>query len=170
MVAEKPKMLPELMRVINFTDADLKANRAGQMTGRQIINLKNKGWETGLAGVTFTIIVLFLMYLRPLYPDAGCVMGLCLTLVIVNAVCISAFVHQAQDIHDLKVEKVSGTVSKNILTSRTTTTYQLKIQKSYFNVDKPLYDIFTEADYTLYFLPNTRTILSAEFMQDESLL
>jgi hypothetical protein len=164
----------KLQKHLRFTDDDIAANRLATLSKPQMAMLRRRRdlWVLALS----VAIVVLVALLWVIWQDAprssifekgfGTILGLCLLAVTIIGI-NHTMRNTRHDLSDGVAKQVSGKVVRytSISVGKTTSTlYNLQCQREKFeHVDQDLYDLFAEPyEYSLYFLPNTRIILSAE--------
>jgi hypothetical protein len=156
MVAEKPKMLPELMRALNFNEDDLAAYRANRITHRQqqiVLYLFKVG------GATYQDIFIPRLVVTMLIPIA-----------FLWAIIGKIFWENWRDAWGKSsVRQVTGYVNrkKHLVNLGTNFRHHLLIKDLTFEVGEHVYYAFDEALlYTIYYTSRTKHILAAEIIPE----
>jgi hypothetical protein len=181
---EKRKNTFDLMRVINFTDADLKANRASQITQRQ----RQFFWQinramaklalffTGFALVIGPIINIVLYLFKvggATYQDIfipRLVVTMLTPIAFLWGIIGKIFWENWRDARgNASVRQVTGYVNrkKHLVNLGTNFRHHLLIKDLTFEVGEHVYYAFDEGFlYTIYYTPRTKHILAAEIIPE----
>lgn len=178
---EKPKYKPEhvLMEAIGFTEEDLEANRQGYLTKKQCVHLNKERskWLTYslvAAGVGFYFIVRILLDDIPFYvtvPNKVPIIGIILVFAGTTA---THFFWKSRrfgtDLRNGETNFTEGRVQLDVDNAgRRDMYYTLAIQDIVFRVKKRAFLAFKNGDpYCIYYAPHSKTILSAEWLREES--
>jgi hypothetical protein len=187
MTNEKRKNTPDLMHALSFTDADLKANREGYMTFEQRQKLRTSqttySWFFGVGGIIFAIIGVMLvgsLFMPSVDKGTGgiAVISVCAVVftagIILGMAWLGLRIFQLQsqlyqaDLHKGEVQQVTGVVVRQLQVGNKSVGYELLVGEERFRVSAYTYKQFTDgAAYTLYFTPNTKTLLAAELLESD---
>jgi hypothetical protein len=173
---EKAKQNPAqtLMQGVGFTQDDLEANREGRMTGGQRIRLMNlqKGripWSALLKGPALVVILSLggALITRSEYPNPF--LGLLVTGGIyfgfMFLIWLSEYRRMSHFRHDLADNQISEVEGRIQLLAKNT--YAASMEGIRFSLEKPAFLAFKNGDpYRLYYTPRSKTLLSAEWLQD----
>jgi hypothetical protein len=184
MVAEKPKMLPELMRALNFNEDDLAAYRANRITHRQqqIFWKMNRDlakiilFFTGFALVIGPIINIVLYLFKvggATYQDIfipRLVVTMLTPIAFLWGIIGKIFWENWRDARgNASVRQVTGYVNrkKHLVNLGTNFRHHLLIKDLTFEVGEHVYYAFDEGFlYTIYYTPRTKHILAAEIIPE----
>ena len=161
-----------LMQAMNFTAADLQANRQGRLSGAQVERIKNRRRRgTALAALLFfalvltaTVLIFFGQQNRsPILSIAG---GL---LTVLNALLVGglgrSYMRIGSDLRAGGVEVLAGRVERVLRRGRQQDEYLLRIDGASLRVSRAVFLGFQhEAPYRIY-----RTRLSAVLLSAEAL-
>jgi hypothetical protein len=154
-----------LMEALDFDEDDLEANRAGQLSEVQYNNMYSKRMVFIYVFVTLSTVIVFMSILT-----------LSLNLfVMATAIIFFMRMKLHQFDNDLKgnVLPMEGVVKLDVITNKIHTNvssgvaYSIRINDRKLNVEKKAFLAFKNGDpYRIYFTPNTKKILSAEWLYD----
>lgn len=159
-----------LADVLNFSDDDLAANRAGNLSDSQRARL-TRGWQRTLwiivglvIGLGLLATILLFLGQRNESPILG-VIGIIIT--VVNAVLVGlgaqSYLRTTSDLRGGRVNIISGVVSHTIRVTGRAATYILKVDDQEIIVPKVVFFAFEDAKpYRLYRAPASKTLLAAE--------
>jgi hypothetical protein len=180
----------ELADALNFTEADLSANRAGSMTARQLKHLwiKRLGMALAWVGVFFVAsgfavfsIYFLLLSLNSLFRSLGdflLSLPSIITALAAGALAVGCFYLLFTDRKqrwfaygdDLKARSVNcttGQLTKGEVVGRKINYWTISVGNERFKINQKIFSCFEQYGfYHVYFTPHTRIILSAEFSQD----
>jgi hypothetical protein len=176
-------IFPSLMHALGFTDADLKANREGYMTFEQRQHLAETqsmgSWLYGVAAALIAGIgVIFALNVFMFSSDNGreaiFAPSVCAGIIIAGFTLVVLWIpmHVLQqqthlyraDLHKGLVQQIMGKVIRQVRLGELLG-YDLVVAEERFSVSPYTYEQFTDgATYTLYYTPNSKTILSAELV------
>ncbi|MBK8134866.1 MAG: hypothetical protein KA401_00750 [Anaerolineae bacterium] len=165
---------PSLMRELDFSAADLAANRDGQLSETQVNRLRlqrNRAAAAGL-GILFVLALVASICIFAGTRGSGILLVIGLGLTIVSAVVMSMFARYllrlSADIRESKTSAFSGTLERIIKpVNRRVATYLLRVGGAEFSVTKDVFKVFEhETAYTLYRAKFTGMLLSAEESAD----
>ena len=163
----------ELMTAIGFTLQDLDANRHRLLSPHQQQLLKNAqaSWHSfsmliKIAG-TISVIVAILEGIRiddTIASRIGIVVLICVVAAALLIYCRYASMRYKNDLAEGIAASVEGEVKLTQDLSRTTLiAYKIQIDQMQFTVSGSIWSAFENGqEYRLYFLPHSRTLLSAE--------
>lgn len=175
MTTDTPKQttLTPLPVALNFTDDDLEANRAGQLSERQLYRIQS-GWRRlliigvlALIGIGFVATVLIFLGNQHESPILT-VLGLALTLVnaLVMGTGVQMRIRMNRDLRQVEESGLlitEGKVKHTLQVIRRSSFYWLEVKDERINVSKTTFFAVEEnARYRLYRLPFSKTLLSAE--------
>lgn len=160
----------ELMRELEFTAADLAANRAGQLSETQIDRLRARRKRSILTGIAIMLVLAFIASLCLFGGMQGSavllIIGAGLTLVsaVITGTFARYWMRLSADIRENTVSAFSGQLERVIKpVNQRVVTYLLRVGGAEFAVNKEQFRAFAhEAPYTLYRAKYTGTLLSAE--------
>lgn len=170
-----------LMKVIGFTEDDLDANRDGYMSKKQrgALSRERQQWLKFIAiiiggtSVLYTLFLLKSIIRGDQFPDNILIIAfICLAAALmsmymgfkrsrVNADLRKGDVYIAEGLISLYIQKIqNGQLVFYI--------YHADIQQQRFKLEKTVYDAFVNGEpYAIYYAPNSKTILSAEWLRPE---
>ena len=159
-----------LDEVLNFTDEDLQANRAGHLSDAQIERLR-AGWRRYLiVGIIALIVIGFFAVLLIFQGQRGesdvlVFIGFALTLI--NAAIMGligqAYIRLSRDLRASSLITTCGTVVHTVKIYNRAATYLLDIEGERLLVPKPVFFAFEDkVPYALYRTAGSKTLLSAE--------
>jgi hypothetical protein len=163
-----------LMKAVKFIDKDLKANRSGVLTEEQRKRIqRGQVWGALFWWVTAIFLafpVVFIATRQDWQSEPGVWL---LGLAAIGCVA-AAFWQQSRTKNILlqnQVDSVSGFLSRRVDMVYTGKVFvpihKLTVGDKTFTVDKKAYDAFEEGShYTLYYVPQTEQVLSAELTYD----
>ncbi len=161
-----------LAQAIGFTDADLVANRAGELSQSQRIALQKRRGRAlflGLGaffGLTMLATLFLFMGSKPDNSDILSIIGVGLTIcnALVIGIFFRAWLRLNGDINAGRVLAVSGKLERVLKPlNRRVMNYMIRIGSVEIYVNKEVFIAFEhEASYTLYRTPYNRTLVSAE--------
>jgi hypothetical protein len=145
--------LDDVQAFLGCTDADLKANRRGQLSREQLERLQMKA-ITEIRAILFipallTLSIFFLM-------DIGTAFSVMLVLLALMVGIYALHRGRIKTYEQRQVRQVSGNLHK--IAGR----YAVQVGDEYLPVPPPLYDGLDEGNYSLYLLEGTNTILGVE--------
>jgi hypothetical protein len=159
----------KLQQALKFTDADINANREGKITQSQAERLSNT--QVGLgkfsaAIVIFGILILFVIHTFANLDNDATTLYTIVVLILCAILAPTMFGNSVtirQDVEGDQVVSVQGIVRKRYSVK---TGYNLYIGQIRFSIFRHTYNSFEDgAMYKIYFIPNSKTILSAEIVE-----
>jgi|SRR5450759_721424 len=169
----------QLKQYFKFDDADLAANRIGEVTPKQVARLTKEVTSSRTAGLIFGSLLMSVALL-PTLLTVGTVkqMGIvfilpwtCIWLPIWGAIGY-ALIRGAFKKHVVTLQKVEGpinivkTESYSSESHTTSYDYELHIGGKEFDVESDLADYMMQGDtYAIYYATDVEDILSVEFIQ-----
>jgi hypothetical protein len=155
---------------LDFTDADLSANRAGTLSPRQIERLRRARTRSISIGAG-AVLVLIVVSSAFLYLGSAqkslilSIVGIGVTLC--NAALLGvnarAVLRLSSDIDKSAVETLAGPVKHTIRVTGRVATYIIEVAGQEMVMGKPAFFAFREnARYSVYRTPESRVLLSAE--------
>lgn len=166
--ASKP--LPTLPEALNFTDADLVANRAGELSDAQQDRLR-RIWRRTLGILVVSVIGIGLAATIILYlaqrNESSVLTLVGIVLTVVNALVVGigaqSYLRTSSDLRGGSIVEISGVVSHTMRVSGRVATYVLRLDGQEVIVPRPVFFAVEEGKrYRLYRAPATRTLLAAE--------
>lgn len=159
---------------MGFTQADLEANRAGNLSESQAARLKAMRRRNSLIGTglffLFVFIATLLIFLGQMNQNAilSAIGGL---LTVLNAVMIGMFARSylrlSADLNDGNVQILSGQLERILRRGRQGDSYLLRINAVSIYVSKDIFLQFKhEASYHLYRTAHSHLLLSAEALPE----
>jgi len=160
-----------LAAALKFTDDDLAMNAAGRLSPAQTAMLQRRRTVGAIViGGLCAIVTLCLfigsagvgMFLSPVFLALMVFFAFALAIGAIPAVRIS---------RDLKLgaQVVEGRVELDTTPAQNSASYRVKVDGQKFNVQKRAFLAFKNGDpYRIYYAPNTKTILSAEWLRDDN--
>ena len=162
--------LKTLPAVLGFDDADLDANRRGQLSQSQIERMRrSRQRATRVAASLFLGLALgatLLFYIGQLQGSL-ILHGLGAMLIAINAIMIGmtgrTYMRVAGDLRAGEAEALAGEVERVLRRGRALDSYLLRINGAEFSVTKDVFMVFRhEAPYRVYRASFSRQMLSAE--------
>lgn len=166
--------ISDLMAVLQFSPADLEANRAGTLTDAQRQRLRRGGRPLfyAVVGLALALIIgaALLIYLgqRNESPILSLV-GVSLTVInaVVLAVGVGSRLRLSADLRSRRVVTISGVVRRVVRVSRRSAAYVLAVELPEgtlrLNVSKAVFNSFQDGvRYHLYRTPSARLLVAAE--------
>ena len=164
------KTLGSLPEILNFSDEDLAANRAGRMSEAQKQRL-TRGWRRTLWIVIGLVIVLGLVATTLLFAaqrggsSVLSVVGILVT--VINAAIVGlgaqSYIRTSNDLKGGQVTTISGVASHTIRVSGRVATYILKVDDQNVVVSRLVFFAIEDGKaYRLYRAPSSKTLLAAE--------
>ncbi len=173
---------PQLEQYFKFDDADLAANRMGQVTPKQVARMTQEVKTSRTGGLIFGSLLMIVAIL-PALLTAGAVqqMGIvfilpwtCIWLPIWGAIGY-ALIRGAFKKHVVTLQKVEGPINiiKTVSEStdndgmhHTSYEYELHVGGKEFDVESDLANYMMQGDtYAIYYVTDLEDILSVEFIQ-----
>ena len=152
-----------LMHALRFGERDLKANRAGYLSGLNTAALREKR-TINVAILTTAAVVALFAWTSSVTPDR-----LCLVIPVILIAGYNAWrtTLLTADLRAGVVEAIQGIVYLDVNKGRSTG-YSLAIGDEKFAVGYDVFNAFKNRDpYTLYIAPYSRMLLAAEPLLDE---
>jgi hypothetical protein len=175
---EKPKYKPEQMLSVamRFTEEDLEANRRGLLSEAQLDRFRrNRTRLLALNGVAFVGLGLAsLLCIAPLFGvDIGVLVAagfVALFASIILAFSVKRANTWRSELYSGKAAALEGRVRLDVRPAgNNVATYIVAIDDQKFGVRKDVFLAFKNGDpYRLYYAPQSKTLLSAEWLRDES--
>jgi hypothetical protein len=170
---EKPKHKPEhaLMEAIGFTEDDLEANQEGRLSQEQYRRLARQSrtmmWVIILLSlVTLPVSCLFTVAHLGM-SDTGVFIFVGLMAFGLAVVLTLKWGSKNRDYHDATVRSVEGRVGLDVGSSGDASTFIVRVEDQKFKVNKRTFLAFKNGDpYAIYFMPSSKTIISAEWLRD----
>lgn len=150
--------LKHLQDLLDFTDADLAANRRGKLSHDQIDYLKRKASHERNAVLLIPSAILIGMLTL---TDFWLALPALLISLLILAALIGFYEQHLLEIQDQRVLSLSGRLTK-VSHTYTVTHFAVDVDGERFVVDRDFYYQIVEGDYTLYLLEETREILGVE--------
>ncbi len=178
---EKPKHKPEhlLMGAIGFTEEELEANREGYMSKRQRSRLNAKHSSWGIRTILAVGITLFLC--ASAIIDGNRIGDTVESRVaIIGFICIvggTAIIYTrlkganfTADLRKGDIHIIEGRVVLDVSNQGNRGDfYTVRVEDTTFATNKPIFLAFKNGDpYRIYYAPHSKTILSAEWLRDET--
>lgn len=163
-------MTGALMRAMSFTEADLQANRSGELSRAQMERMKLTWRRQALvaAGLFMILVILATSLIYAGQRDDNQILALAGTLVIVvNAILIGvmgrAFMRLGSDLRAGNIEVLTGDVERVLRRGRQGDNYLIRVDSSLLQVPREVFLSFRhEARYRIYRTAHARLLLSAE--------
>ena len=158
------------MEALNFSAADLAANRAGRLSERQKYKLE-RGWRRMLwitiGGVVFVTLGATILLFLGQQNESPILSFIGVLLTIVNAVLIGvgaqSYLRTSRDLREGRAAELSGVVTHTIRITGRVATYILRVEGQDVVVAKPVFFAVEEGKpYRLYRAPNSKALLSGE--------
>lgn len=146
--------------VLSFNDEDLAANRAGNLSKRQLTGQNGMSlFKVGFMALFSYMGLNFANYLAPLNVLLGLVTG-----AVVIGIVVAYYLYNRRSARNGVVLSTNGTLQYVNEADK----HGIKVGEHTFDVTKRLQEKFNEGDkYTIYFVENeTKTIVSAEPFTD----
>ncbi|MCI0714239.1 MAG: hypothetical protein L0154_29055 [Chloroflexi bacterium] len=150
--------LKHLQALLDFTDADLAANRRGKLSHDQIDYLKRKASHERNAVLLIPSALLIGMLTL---TDFWLALPAILISLLILATLIGFYEQHLLEIKDQRVLSLSGRLNK-VSHTHTVTHFAIEVNGERFVVDRDFYYQIVEGEYTLYLLEETREILGVE--------
>ncbi|MCL4255937.1 MAG: hypothetical protein KJ043_19420 [Anaerolineae bacterium] len=161
-----------LAQAIGFTDADLVANRDGNLSEAQLFALQKRRSRVIYIGLgafgVLTILATLFLFMGSKPDNSGILSIIGIGLSICNAFMIGIFfrawLRLNGDINGGRVLAISGKLERVLKPlNRRVMNYMIRIETVEMYVNKEVFIAFEhEATYTLYRTPYNRTLVSAE--------
>jgi hypothetical protein len=171
---EKLKTGNPLMEVFSFTESDLERNRVGFLGEQQQEQMKNQFSNSAslysgvyaIAGVFGFLVLITLASTQISYKAAGIWIGLLVLVVLGLRVLIRNLRQPLEDdLKDGRVRIAEGVVKLDI--DQNGSGYSLLIGDQTFSLTTKMFLAFKNLEpYRVYYLPYTRTIVSAEWLRE----
>lgn len=161
----------DLMAQLDFTAADLAANREGQLSPRQIERLQRLRRRTALLGGGLVIALIFVATVFLFLGQQGdsqiltlVGIGVTITNVVLMSLVLRSWLRLGEDLQRAQALAISGKVQRVIRASgRRVTHYVLRVGEVSIPVSRDTLKSFEhEAYYRVYRTPFARVLLSAE--------
>lgn len=170
---DKPKKYEDLlMAALNFTEADLEANQAGELSARQIAALeKRRGLMFMGVFVSMVVMALFFLIASVMQPSDDATVFYFFTVFPALFTLYLAYnvYRYGKDIHDRRSAVVEGRVELDISGGQNSANFAIKLENKKFRLNKRQFLTFKSGDpYRVYYAPKSRRILSAEWLRDDS--
>jgi hypothetical protein len=161
-----------LQQVLRFTDADLTANRAGNLSDSQTYALNLRKTRLMLIGMGIFFVLAFIatlfIFLGTNPANSGILTLIGIGLTLCNAVMVGSifrgWLKLNADVSANRVDIIQGNLERVLKpVNRRIITYIIRIQDKETVVSKDVFTAFThEQSYILYRTPYTGILLSAE--------
>ena len=166
--AEHEALNQRLKQTIRFTEEDLVANRNGQLSPSQQIQLRTQreaysgmAWGCGLVGVLILCMMVTLAVLPPKSDSSELLPALLFVgcFVVIGLMIQTGF---TKDMQNSTVMSARGPVKKQSSGGRS---YYIVSDLTSIQVSREVYDAFVEGlPYVLYYTPNSMTLVAAEYI------
>lgn len=175
--AKKEEPDPKLMEVLGFTAEDLQANREGYLTKVQRERLNSQRRSSQFDYLFLFIVPLAGAALLMLADGAsvGTTMFIGLAILLAYGIFNSVMRYSSYrqfdaDLYKGNIQAVEGEIRKNSAFSLGRSldeTFRIEIGKLSFPVKETTISAFkSHQSYRIYYVPNTKTILSAEMIEE----
>lgn len=167
-----------LIKAIGFTYADLDANRDGYMSKKQRAAL-SKERQFLLYTITIGVVGIAILYaiilLRNVIEGREISYNIVL-IAFIFFVPVLGFLFTwfnrnqlNSDLYKGTVYVVEGVISLHITDyGKKATFYYMYVQEEKFRLEKPVFEAFVDGEpYAIYYAPNSKTILSAEWLRGD---
>lgn len=159
-----------LMAALAFSEEDLAANQGGDLSPDQVVVFKQqRNLQTLIAGF-YALVVAFLTFMMLAAPRSigpMLFLGLLFSLLVFWIGRVAPW-QLNRDLRD-GVQSAEGRIELDLRSAENGTTYFVKLDDRKFKVKKPAFLAFKNGDpYRIYYAPNTKTILSAEWLRDDN--
>jgi hypothetical protein len=161
---------PSLKAALKFTDDDLAANRAGQLSAAQRSRLLASRQRALWIGVGVLVVVVLLatttLYIGqvnrdPLFSFIGIAITICSA--VISGVLIRNWYRLSADVSAGTVETLAGTVQHTVRVTGRSATYLFKVGEQVLTVPKPVFlSVRNGGRYRFYRTPVSRLLLSGE--------
>ncbi len=159
-----------LMSAMDFTSADLEANRRGDLSPAQAAMLnRNRRRQIAIAMTLFPLLVIaatILLYLGQINNNA-ILGGAGALMILLNALLVGiigrSYMRLSQDLQAGNVDKLTGEVERVLQRGRQSDTYLLRINGDNLQVSQDIFRSFRhQALYRIYRANHSGLLLSAE--------
>lgn len=161
---------PSLMEALKFTEDDLAANRAGQLSAAQRRRLLASRQRSLWIGVGVLVLVVLLattaLYIgqvnqTPLLTVIG--IGITVCSAVISGVLIRNWYRLSADLSGGTVQALAGTVQHTVRVSGRSATYVFKVDGQELTVPKPVFlSVRNGGRYRFYRTPFSRVLLTGE--------
>ncbi len=170
---DKPKKHEDLlMAALNFTEADLEANQAGELSARQIAALeKRRGLMFMGVFVSMVVMALFFLIASVMQPsyDAFVFYFFAVFPALLALYLAYNVYRSSSDTRERRSAVVEGRVQLDVSGGQNSANFVLKLENKKFGLNKRQFLTFKSGDpYRVYYAPKSRRILSAEWLRDDA--
>ncbi len=160
-----------LMEALNFDETDLAANREGRFSQDQYEDLSRR-WRTMLIAMAFLVIFSPVMCILTIIVhehnsasrDFNAYLFAAMAAAFGCLLIASNYKRVKADLDGAEVRIVEGRVSLDVKSNQD---LSIRIRNQKFRVKKEVFLAFKNGDpYVIYYTPNTRAILSVEWLRD----
>ncbi|HEX2623451.1 MAG TPA: hypothetical protein VHL11_24990 [Phototrophicaceae bacterium] len=164
-----------LSQVFQFDESDLEANREGKLTQQQLTRITSERYRNILwIGMVILagLIVLFLLEVIPIFSLAAeytpfVMIGFG---VLVSYRQFMLLLKLSRDSRERQINSVEGVIQLAV-GGKDQTTDSLKIQDETFKLNRrQFFALKNHEPYTIYYLSNSRLIVSIEWLRDDNLM
>ncbi|MCY3780118.1 MAG: hypothetical protein OXG78_07415 [Chloroflexi bacterium] len=163
-------MTSALMRAMRFNEADLQANRLGELSRAQVERMKrSQRRQCAIAAMLFfTLVILATGLIYAGQRNQNQILDLAgLALIVVNSILLGvmgrAFMRLGSDLRAGSIEVLAGDVERVLRRGRQGDNYLIRIGGSSLHVTREVFLSFRhEASYRIYRSAHARLLLSAE--------
>lgn len=158
--------LRKLQALLEFTDADLNANRRGRLSKAQIEDLKATSNNELKAILVIPILIVFWMLM---YVSLKVALPALIIIGLIIAGIISLHRDHLKTYRDRKVRKLTGQLSKNPDDSKfRLAQYIISIDNEQLPIDRHLFEVLPEGKFAVYLLEKEQQILCMEPLRSSS--
>ena len=170
---DKPKKYEDLlMAALDFTEADLEANQAGELSARQIKALeKRRGLMFMGVFASIVVMALFFLLASVMQPsDDAFVFYFFAVFPALLAIYLAYNVYRSSsDTRERRSAVVEGRVALDVSGGQNSANFAIKLENKKFRLNKRQFLTFKNGDpYRVYYAPRSKRILSAEWLRDDA--
>lgn len=160
-----------LAAALKFTDDDLAMNAAGQLSPAQAAMFQRRRTVGAIliGGLCATVAFFLLIGTVGATASLGPIL-LALLVFMAFALAVGAIpaVRISRDLN-MGVQVAEGRVALDMTPAQNSASYKVQVDGQKFKVQKRAFLAFKNGDpYRIYYAPNTKTILSAEWLRDDN--
>ncbi|MBK8029120.1 MAG: hypothetical protein J0M07_23545 [Anaerolineae bacterium] len=160
-----------LAAALKFTDDDLAMNAAGRLSKTQVAALHRRRTIGAVMIGGLCVTVAFFLLIGTVGATASLGPILLAMLVFMAFALAVGALPAVRITRDLKmgVQVAEGRVELDTTPAQNSASYRVKVDGRKFNVQKRAFLAFKNGDpYRIYYAPNTKMILSAEWLRDDN--
>lgn len=170
MINDTPIERPSLAAALNFTPADLDANRDGRISETQAARIR-RSWRLTRAIVAGLLIVLVLLATTLIYfgqqSDSAILTLTGITLAVINAgvavIGVQNYLRLSRDFNEGRAIALTGSAKRTVRVNGRNVAYLIEIDGQRLPVSKDAFNAFEENhEYHVYLSASSRRLLSAE--------